>query len=33
VELIRWKLDIAKSKDKEFTFKEDVWKEIQKEIN
>jgi len=32
VESARWRLDTAKSKDKEFTFKENNWKEIQKEI-
>ena len=33
VESVRWRLDIAKSKDKEYQFKGDDWKEIQKEIN
>ena len=33
VESVRWRLDIAKSKDKEYSFRGDVWKEIQKEIN
>ena len=33
VESVRWRLDIAKSKDKEYQFRGDVWKEIQKEIN
>ena len=32
VESVRWRLDTAKSKDKEYYFREDVWKEIQKEI-
>jgi len=31
VESIRWRLDKAKSKDKEFSFRGDVWKEIRKE--
>jgi len=30
VESIKWRTDTAKSKDKEFTFREDVWKEIEK---
>ena len=33
VESVRWRLDIAKSKDKEYQFRGDNWKEIQKEIN
>ena len=33
VESVRWRLDIAKSKDKEYQFRGDDWKEIQKEIN
>ena len=33
VESVRWRLDTAKAKNKEYKFREDVWKEIQKEIN
>ena len=33
VESIRWRLDTAKSKNKEYKFRGDVWKEIQNEIN
>ena len=33
VESVRWRLDIAKSKDKEYQFRGDVWKEIQKTID
>jgi len=31
VESVRWRLHKAKSKDKEFTFSGDVWKEVKKE--
>jgi hypothetical protein len=33
IESIRWKTDTARSKDKKFTYKGDVWKEIEKEID
>ena len=33
IESIRWKTDTARSKDKKFAFKGDVWKEIEKEID
>jgi hypothetical protein len=33
VESVRWRLDTAKSKDKEYSFRGDIWKEIQKEVN
>ncbi len=32
IESVRWRLDIAKTKDKEFTFRGDTWEEIKKEI-
>jgi hypothetical protein len=28
VESIRWRTDAARSKDKKYTFRDDVWKEI-----
>ena len=31
VESIRWKIETARTKDKKFTFKGDVWKEIERE--
>ena len=31
VESVRWRLDKAKSKENEFTFRGDVWKEVKKE--
>ena len=33
VESVRWRLDTAKSKDKEYKFRGDIWKEIQKKID
>jgi len=33
IDSVRWRLHKAKSKDKEFTFRGDIWKEIKKEIN
>ena len=31
VESIRWRIETARTKDKKFTFKGDVWKEIERE--